>query len=108
MGGRTAEQIVFGQTSTGAANDLAGATDLATRMVREFGMSAALGPVGSASGSPMYLGTEEATSRPYAAATHRVIDDEVATLLLEAEQRATAMLSNQRHALQRLTERLLE
>src|SRR4029450_4778361 len=67
MGGRVAEQLVFGQTSTGAANDLAGATDLATRMVREFGMSPALGPVGFASGSPMYLGTEEVRRRPYAA-----------------------------------------
>ncbi len=59
MGGRAAELVVFGETSTGAANDLAGATDLATRMVREFGMSPALGPVGFASGSPMYLGSEE-------------------------------------------------
>jgi cell division protease FtsH len=108
MGGRTAEQIVFGQTSTGAANDLAGATDLATRMVREFGMSAALGPVGFASGSPMYLGSEEVKSRPYAEATQRVIDEEVATLLREAEQRATVMLTNHRHALDRLTELLLE
>ena len=44
-----AEQLVFGQSSTGASNDLAGATDLAMRMVREFGMSQALGPVGFAS-----------------------------------------------------------
>ena len=108
MGGRVAEQLVFGQTSTGAANDLAGATDLATRMVREFGMSPALGPVGFASGSPMYLGTEEVRSRPYAEATQRVIDQEVATLLREAEQRATAMLTSHRDALDRLTELLLE
>ena len=108
MGGRVAEQLVFGQTSTGAANDLAGATDLATRMVREFGMSPALGPVGFASGSPMYLGTEEVRSRPYAEATQRVIDEEVATLLREAEHRATAMLTSHRDALDRLTELLLE
>jgi cell division protease FtsH len=108
MGGRVAEQLVFGQTSTGAANDLAGATDLATRMVREFGMSPALGPVGFASGSPMYLGTEEVRSRPYAEATQRVIDQEVATLLREAEHRATAMLTSHRDALDRLTELLLE
>jgi cell division protease FtsH len=108
MGGRAAEQIVFGQTSTGAANDLAGATDLATRMVREFGMSAVLGPVGFASGSPLYLGSEEVKSRPYAEATQRVIDEEVATLLREAEQRATVTLTNHRHALDRLTDLLLE
>jgi cell division protease FtsH len=108
MGGRVAEQIVFGQTSTGASNDLAGATDLATRMVREFGMSETLGPVGFASGSPMYLGSEEVRSRPYAEATQRVVDEEVGKLLREAEGRATVMLSDHRDALDRLTELLLE
>ena len=108
MGGRVAEQLVFGQASTGAANDLAGATDLATRMVREFGMSQTLGPVGFASGSPMFLGTEQVRSRPYAEATQRVVDEEVATLLRQAEDRATAMLSGHRDALERLTELLLE
>jgi cell division protease FtsH len=108
MGGRVAEQLVFGQSSTGASNDLAGATDLATRMVREFGMSQALGPVGFASGSPMFLGGEEVRSRPYAEATQRVIDQEVAQLLRDAEQRATVMLGEHRDALDRLTELLLE
>jgi cell division protease FtsH len=108
MGGRAAEQIVLGETSTGAADDLIGATDLATRMVREFGMSAALGPVGYAPGSPTYLGGEEITSRPYAEATQRVIDEEVAELLREAEQRATAILTDHRHELDRLIELLLE
>jgi cell division protease FtsH len=108
MGGRAAERIVFGETSTGASNDLAGATDLATRMVREFGMSSALGPVGFASGTPMYLGGEEVRSRPYAEATQRVIDEEVATLLREAEQRATATLTAHRRGLDRLTDLLLE
>src|SRR5207253_2816375 len=46
LGGRAAELVVLGQGSTGAANDLAGATDLATKMVREFGLSETLGPVG--------------------------------------------------------------
>jgi cell division protease FtsH len=108
MGGRVAEQLVFGEASTGASNDLAGATDLATRMVREFGMSPALGPVGFASGSPMYLGTEEVRSRPYAEATQRVVDEEVAKLLRQAERRATGLLTDHRDALDRLTEVLLE
>jgi cell division protease FtsH len=108
MGGRVAEQLVFGQPSTGASNDLAGATDLATRMVREFGMSPALGPVGFATGSPLYLGSEEVRSRPYAEATQRLVDEEVAKLLREAEQRATQMLSENREALDGLTELLLE
>jgi cell division protease FtsH len=108
MGGRAAERIVLGETSTGAAHDLAGATDLATRMVREFGMSSVLGPVGLAAGSPMYLGGEEVRSRPYAEATQRVIDEEVATLLREAEQRAIATLTSHRRGLNRLTDLLLE
>ena len=108
MGGRVAEQLVFGQPSTGASNDLAGATDLATRMVREFGMSPALGPVGFATGSPLYLGSEEVRSRPYAEATQRLVDEEVGKLLREAEDRATTMLSEHREALDRLTELLLE
>jgi cell division protease FtsH len=108
MGGRVAELILFGETSTGAANDLAGATALATRMVREFGMSPTLGPVGFATGSPMYLGTEEVRSRPYAEATQRLVDEEVARLLREAEHRARAVLGDDRQALERLTEPLLE
>jgi cell division protease FtsH len=108
MGGRAAELLVFGEASTGAANDLAGATDLATRMVREFGMSATLGPVGFASGSPLYLGGEEVKSRPYAEATQRVIDEEVATLLRQAEQRASATLTHHRDTLDRLAALLLE
>ncbi|HEY0450432.1 ATP-dependent zinc metalloprotease FtsH [Actinophytocola sp.] len=108
MGGRAAELIVFGETSTGAANDLSGATALATRMVREFGMSTVLGPVGLGSAGPTYLGGEELSSRPYAEATQRVIDREVATLLRDAEQRAVALLTQRRDALDRLTELLLE
>jgi cell division protease FtsH len=108
MGGRAAELLVFGEGSTGASNDLAGATGLATRMVREFGMSQALGPVGFSSGSPMYLGTEEVRSRPYAEATQRVIDEEVSKLLREADARAVELLTAHRDALDRLTELLLE
>ena len=108
LGGRAAELLVFNEGSTGAANDLAGATDLATRMIREFGMSQSLGPVGFASGSPMYLGGEEVRSRPYAEATQRVIDEEVARLLREAEQRALELLRAHRDALDRLTALLLE
>jgi cell division protease FtsH len=108
MGGRVAERIVLGESSTGAANDLAGATELATRMVREFGMSPALGPVGFAPSTASYLDGAELTDRPYAEATQRVIDEEVATLLREAEQRATTTLVTHREALDRLTDLLLE
>jgi cell division protease FtsH len=107
LGGRAAEKIVFGEVSTGAANDLAGATQLAVRMVREYGMSDRLGPVGFSSGSPMYLGSEPVTSREYAEDTQRVIDEEVAALLRRADERATELLSAHRDALDRLVEDLL-
>ncbi len=93
---------MLGEGSTGASNDLAGATDLATKMVREYGMSERLGPVGFASGSPMYLGSEQVHGRAYAEATQRVIDEEVSDLLREAEKRALALLTDHRDALDRL------
>jgi cell division protease FtsH len=108
MGGRAAELVVFGEASTGAANDLAGATELATRMVREFGMSMALGPVGFSTAGPAYLGGDEARRRPYAEETQRIIDEEVAKLLREADQRAAVMLTDHRDLLDRLAELLLE
>ena len=108
MGGRAAEALVLDEVSTGASNDLAGATELATRMVREFGMSPRLGPVGFASGSPQYLGTEEIRSRPYAEATQRVVDEEVSRLLTEAEKRATSLLAEHRDGLDRLVDLLLD
>jgi cell division protease FtsH len=77
-------------------------------MVREYGMSAALGPVGFAPRSPMYLAGEEVTSRPYAEDTQRVIDEQVVALLHDAEKRATTMLTEHRQALDRLTGLLLE
>jgi cell division protease FtsH len=107
LGGRAAELLVLNEASSGAASDLSGATDLATRMVREFGMSDRLGPVGFAGSSPMYLGTEQVHTRDYAEATQRVIDEEVSDLLKDAEKRALAMLTEHRDALDRLVADLL-
>ena len=107
LGGRAAELIVLGEASSGASSDLAGATDLATRMVREYGMSTRLGPVGLSGGGPMYLGTEQVRSRDYAEATQRVIDEEVSDLLKEAEKRALALLTGHRDALDRLVDVLI-
>ncbi|MDR3082015.1 MAG: ATP-dependent zinc metalloprotease FtsH [Streptomyces sp.] len=109
LGGRAAELVVFGEGSSGAANDLAGATQIATRMVRDFGLSAALGPVGYASAGPRYLGetTEEPVRQPYSEQTQRIIDQEAARLLREAEQRATGLIRDHRRALDRLAELLV-
>src|SRR3954451_21989940 len=108
LGGRSAELVVFDRGSTGASNDLAGATELATRMVREFGLSPELGPVGYTGGSPQYLGSEPLTSRTYSEETQRVIDTEVSRLLREAEEQAVGLLQSHRGALDSLTARLLQ
>jgi len=108
MGGRAAETLVLGEVSSGAANDLAGATQLALRMVREFGMSSRLGPVGFGDGGPTYLGRQEIRSRDYAEATQALIDEEVGRLLKEADDRAGAILQRHRDVLDRLTELLIE
>ncbi len=93
LGGRAAELVVLGHGSTGAGNDLAGATELATKMVREFGLSATLGPVGYPEGGSVFLGGggPGLSSRPYAEATQAAIDTEVARLLRQAEQRAVEL-----------------
>ena len=110
LGGRAAELVVLGQGSTGAANDLAGATDLATKMVREFGLSATLGPVGYPEGGSVFLGGggPGMSSRPFAEATQAEIDREVAKLLREAEKRAVDLLTGHRSVLDALTNLLME
>jgi cell division protease FtsH len=109
LGGRAAEKLVLGEASTGAANDLASATELAVKMVREYGLSDDLGPVSYQAGGGMYLpGGQEVASRPFAEATQERIDREVERLLRQAEQRARSLLERHRPALQRLTEALLE
>jgi cell division protease FtsH len=106
LGGRAAEMIVLGEPSTGASNDLAGATDVATRMVREWGFSTEVGPIG--------YGPEGATrdnpfaGRPYAEETQRTIDQAVAGLLREAEATATKLLRDHRDALDRVIDLLLD
>jgi cell division protease FtsH len=110
LGGRAAELVVLGQGSTGAGNDLAGATDLATKKVREFGMSPVLGPVGYPEGGSVFLGGggPGMSSRPYAEATQAAIDGEVSKLLRQAEERAISLLKTHRAELDSLVTLLLE
>ena len=110
MGGRAAELVVLGQGSTGAANDLAGATELAIKMVREFGLSKTLGPIGYPEGGSVFLGGggPAMSSRPFAEATQAEVDREVSRLLREAEERATELLNEHRPQLDSLVSLLLE
>jgi len=107
LGGRAAEILVLGEGSTGAANDLTGATSLATRMTVEFGLSPDLGPVGYSTGEPQFLGAST-HAYPYADQTQRAVDLEVRRLLREAQTRALDLLTGHRPALDRLVEQLLE
>ncbi|MCU1668913.1 MAG: microtubule-severing ATPase [Blastococcus sp.] len=106
LGGRAAEIVVLGEPSTGAADDLASATDLATRMVREWGLSADIGPVGY--GPAELSGEYPLAGRRYAEQTQRTIDTEVAHLLRRAETTAMGLLRDHRDALDRVIGLLLE
>jgi cell division protease FtsH len=110
LGGRAAELVEFGEGSTGAANDLASATDLAVKMVREFGLSPAIGPVGYPEGGSVFLGGggPGMSSRPFAESTQAQIDSEVARLLREAEERAIVLLRAHQAELRRVVDLLLE
>ncbi len=110
LGGRAAELVELGQGSTGAANDLAGATDLATKMIREFGLSPELGPVGYPEGGSVFLGGGGSglSSRPFAESTQSIIDREVARLLREAEEDAVGKIRSHRDELGALVTLLLD
>ena len=109
MGGRVAEKIVFGHLNSGAANDLEQATGVARRMVREWGMSDRVGPMAWSGQQQVFLGEDLMTSgREYSDETAKMIDDEVARILHEQEQRATELLSKHRGALEAVAALLLE
>jgi cell division protease FtsH len=109
LGGRSAEKIVFDEYSAGAADDLNKATQLARRMVTQWGMSERLGPVAfrDAEDHP-FLGREMAEPRRFSEHTAQVIDEEVSRLLRDASDKATALLQEHREKLDALAQRLEE
>jgi cell division protease FtsH len=103
LAGRAAERLIRGEASTGAADDLASATALATQMVREYGLSQKIGPVSYPAPPPGHPGV-----RGHSEHTQWLLDQEVAALLATADTRATDLLTTHRQALTRLTALLLE
>jgi cell division protease FtsH len=105
LGGRAAELLIFDEPSTGAANDLERATDLARRMATEFGMTEALGPVRYAAetGSP-YLGTSVRLRPTLSPETEATIDQEIRRLVEEAQDLALSLLGTHRSALEEIAE----
>ncbi|MGO8723593.1 MAG: ATP-dependent zinc metalloprotease FtsH [Acidimicrobiales bacterium] len=108
LGGRASEVLVLGEGSTGASNDLEGATQLAVHMVRDWGLSPRLGPIGYGDQGPGYLGAGQLQSRPFSEGTQQAIDEEVSRLLSEAEERARSLLSANRDVLDAVVARLMD
>ena len=109
MGGRAAEELVLDTRTSGAEEDLRQASQLARRMVMSWGMSDKFGRLApAASREEVFLGQELAQRREYSEATAREVDEEVRSILEEAFQRATELLTEYRDGLDRLADALLD
>ncbi len=112
MGGRAAEEVVYGTRTTGAENDIQQATDLARQMVTRWGMSEKLGPVTLAPRDNPFLPGDQALgfagSKPYSEATAQEIDAEVQRILSDGYEQGVKLLRDHRHQLDALAKALLE
>ena len=108
MGGRMAEELVFGVGSTGASNDLVRATEITRKMGREWGMSDRVGPMAWGSQGQGFLGDDLMHTRDYSDDTARVIDEEVQRILTDQENRCRKLLTDHRNALDLIARSLLE
>ena len=110
LGGRVAEEIVFGEVSTGAHNDFQRATGIARKMVTEYGMSDKLGPLqfGQASGGQVFLGRDIHNEQNYSDAIAYEIDLEVQRIIKECYARAKVILTENRDKLDLIAKTLLE
>ena len=108
LGGRIAEELTIGEMTTGASNDLERVTDMAHRMVCEWGMSSTLGPLTfGKKEEQIFLGREIAQRADYSEETALKIDAEVKRIVAENYERATALLSSHRAALQAIADGLM-
>jgi cell division protease FtsH len=109
FGGRIAEELVFGRISTGAANDIKQATEIANKMIRNWGMSEVLGPLSYAQHEDqVFLGREISNPRDYSEDTARRIDEEVSNMIKRNYDRAKNVLQENMDILHKLAELLLE
>jgi cell division protease FtsH len=108
LAGRTAEEIVFGVASTGAHDDLVQASELARRMVREWGMSPKLGHLAWGSNSAVFLGEDLVQTRDYSDETARLIDSETEKIVEAQAARARDCLERYRAALDAIAAALVE
>jgi ATP-dependent Zn proteases len=104
----TAEKLVFGQSSTGASDDLKQASKIARKMVKEYGMSP-LGPIVFGQKEELaFLGQEFESNRNYSEEIAAKIDAEVAKIIQEGQEKATNILSEKRNVLEKIAQRLIE
>ena len=108
LGGKAAEEIIFGEASTGAKNDLEKAMEMAKSMVRSYGMSDKLGPVSFDKGRSLYLDSPYTQPKEYSESTAREIDEEVKVILTESFSKARAILSERVEKLKQIAAVLLE
>lgn len=109
LGGRAAEKLIFDDMTNGAANDLKQVTNLARKMVCQWGMSEKLGPVTFGQGEDhMFLGKEMAQPKDFSEHTAQIIDEEIQRIIQEAEAETTGILKENRDKLERLAAALLE
>jgi cell division protease FtsH len=111
LGGRVAEEVIFGEASTGAHNDLGRATDIARSMVKEYGMSKKLGYVTfERERKPLFmdLGPSFGGAKDYSEETAREIDDEIKGIVDEAREKVQTMLSEKKSLLHKVARTLLE
>jgi cell division protease FtsH len=109
MGGRVAEEIVFGQKTTGAGNDIERATELARSMVTEWGMSDEFGPLNFSGGKhEVFLGRDFSSSDRLSEDTAKRIDAEIREIVMNQHKRATVILTEHRKELEAIGEALLE
>ncbi len=107
LGGRAAELLVFNEATTGASNDLERVTELARRMVTEFGMSPRLGPVRYAAAAGAYLGGGVASRNDLSPETVEIIDGEIRTLVTSAQDHVLEVLREHRGVLDAVAEELM-
>jgi cell division protease FtsH len=109
MGGRAAEKLVFNELSTGAGNDIERATEIARKMICEWGMSDRVGPVAfGRKPEEIFLGRDIVQNRDFSERTSQEIDAEMRRIVSEAEKRAERLLADNRGKLNLLAEALLE
>lgn len=109
LGGRTSEQLIFNEVSSGAENDIEQATKLARRMVSRWGMSEVIGPMSvSSSQEEVFLGHEISREREFSEATAEKVDDEVRKLITDIEKEVNKRLKENRNRLERLANTLFE